>query len=146
MKTPMSVPQLLGATADASLQTVLQRVQELLRLEKAVLELLEPPLKSHCRVANLRDETLVLFTDSPVWATRLRFQGPNVLARLRQTPIGARVRRLDVKVKLAASQPRSSVDSLPKLSARTVALLRDVAQLCEEDALRNVFLRLSGRG
>ena len=40
---------------------------------------LPPECDGHYHVANIRDDTVVVITDSPVWTTRLRQLGPLIL-------------------------------------------------------------------
>jgi hypothetical protein len=86
---------LSGAPGLAGLLTQARRVEQ---YDEIARRLIEEPLKQHCRVAALRGETLVLLTDSPVWAARLRFEAPALLKRLALIPAFRGVREIKVKV------------------------------------------------
>lgn len=43
---------------------------------------LEPALSEHLIGVNVKDDTLVLLSDSAVWATRLRYAGPELCKQL----------------------------------------------------------------
>jgi hypothetical protein len=111
-----------------------------------VQTIIEPPLRHHCRVANLRDGNLILITDSPVWATRLRYLLPGLLDNLRQTATWVRIHCIDIKVRLAPDRHEETPRRRPVLSVQAVALLRDVAGKCEDESLTAAFLRIAGRG
>ena len=61
---------------------LLERARKLQRLEKVVLGLLPDNLAAHCRVMNLKNETLILAAPSSAWAARLRFAGPELVKQV----------------------------------------------------------------
>ena len=64
---------------------LLERASLLLRLEKRLGALLEPTLAAQCRVANLRQNRLILVVPGAAWATRLRMESPGLLETLRRS-------------------------------------------------------------
>ena len=48
-------------------------LNQLNEMNQRILSKIAPTLAPHCRVANLRDQTLVLTTDSPIWLHALRY-------------------------------------------------------------------------
>jgi hypothetical protein len=75
-----------------SVRHLLQDKPELIRLEREikaqnrllshVRQCLPADLATHCIHAQFRDDTLVVHTDSPVWATRLRYLAPQLSGAL----------------------------------------------------------------
>jgi hypothetical protein len=61
---------------------LLARARLLAALDRQLKHLLEVPLCDHCQVLALRDRMLVVAADSPVWAARLRFHGPQLARQL----------------------------------------------------------------
>ncbi|MDM8566697.1 DUF721 domain-containing protein [Candidatus Halobeggiatoa sp. HSG11] len=60
---------------------------------------LPPPLNQHCHVANWREKTLIVHTDSSLWATRLRYMTPFLIARWqKELPIFT-INKIIVKVR-----------------------------------------------
>jgi hypothetical protein len=55
-----------------------QHSQMLERVDKLFQDSLPIPLYPHCHVANLREQTLIVHTDSSIWATRLRLIMPEL--------------------------------------------------------------------
>jgi len=55
-----------------------QHSQMLERVDKLFQDSLPIPLNQHCHVANLREQTLIVHTDSSLWATRLRLIIPEL--------------------------------------------------------------------
>jgi hypothetical protein len=56
-----------------------QHSQTLKHLDNLMKAYLPTLLKPHCHVANLREKTLVVHTESNLWATRLRLLAPELL-------------------------------------------------------------------
>ncbi len=81
-KTMISVAQTLQKPG-GQLKQLSEQLSRLQKLNADVLELLEPDLRPHCHVANWRDNTLVLCVTSGLIATRMRYQVPELLSRLR---------------------------------------------------------------
>lgn len=59
---------------------------------------LDPVLAAHLIGVNTKDETLILLSDSAVWATRLRFAGGELCAQLEQR-YKLKLRQVRVKVR-----------------------------------------------
>jgi len=57
---------------------LIQRFQQLLSVN------LPTSLNQHCYIANLRGTTVVVYVDSGLWATRLRYLVPEILKHWRQ--------------------------------------------------------------
>ena len=68
----------------STLTKIHEKVRELQHLNEVFLQHLETPLNQYCRVANYRDNNLILQAESAAWATRLRYQIPMLKIHLRQ--------------------------------------------------------------
>ncbi len=120
------------------LARMLQQQQSLL---DQIRQLLPKPLQQHCIHARISGARLVLHTDSPVWGTRLRFHAPQILqAARRQAP---NLNKLDIRIFLPDSirPDRKPLGSLPE---KTAALLRQLADSIDDQAIRAALKRLSG--
>jgi len=75
-----AVPVRAFLKADTSIiGRLIQHIEFLKDLEHKLLAFLEPPLNKHCTIANYVNETLILHTDAPVWASRIRYKTPQIL-------------------------------------------------------------------
>ena len=74
---------------DSGLAGLLARAEQLARLDAMLVELLEPGLAPHVRVANVRDDCLVLVTPVAPIATRLRLLAPTLLEQFRARGVQA---------------------------------------------------------
>lgn len=88
---------LSAALAVPGLASLVDRARFLRQLDRDVRAGLPETLSHHTQVANLRGDCLVMLADSPVWATRLRYQRQSVLDLLWRTH-SIRCRTLEVKV------------------------------------------------
>jgi hypothetical protein len=91
---PISLSVALSAPGLASL---VERARFLKQLNRSIQAMLPQTLSKHVQVANLRGDCLVMLADSPIWATRLRYQRQAVLDGLWQAH-SIRCRLLEVKV------------------------------------------------
>ncbi|QKT03039.1 DUF721 domain-containing protein [Ectothiorhodospiraceae bacterium 2226] len=98
------------------------------------------PAAAHCRVGCVRDGTLILYTDSPAWAARLRYCAPAVLARLHTggEPTVAQVR---VKVRPAATETPTQRATLSERAAQILLDASNGLPPALGDALRRLARR-----
>ncbi|MEJ2095242.1 MAG: DUF721 domain-containing protein [Gammaproteobacteria bacterium] len=84
MNKPVRIGKYTGGGLYAQL---LSRARELMALDARLHALIPAPLNEHCSVLSIRDGTLVLAADSPVWAARLRYYTSQLVNQLsgRQT-------------------------------------------------------------
>ena len=121
---------------------LLDRAQKLNHLEQAILRLLPANLAGHCKVVNLKNETLILATTSSAWAARLRFAGPELLGQLQQQfPDG--LKSLRIKVLPADGEARSVHRPKPELSMQSGILLARTADTIDHPDLKEALYRLA---
>lgn len=121
---------------------------ELLRVEldqqSAVTErvraALAEELSTHLIAARVKGVELVLYIDSPAWATRLRLAGPKLLRSLNAQRMTARDVRTRVVV-LATAQTKRAVSADLSVNARRA--LTEAARGTTDQALKASLLRLS---
>jgi hypothetical protein len=125
---------------------LLEGVERDARLLEAIRRDLAAELRPHCLHASLEDGRLRLLTDGPVWATRLRFAAPDVLARLRAQGQAAAEARVRIAPATAGGGQAEGIMAAPRLSAATVAHLKAVAAAMDDARLAAALLRLAGGG
>lgn len=119
----------------------IERHTQLLREIRAALP---PPLDEHCLHASLDAGVLTLFTDSPVWSSRLRFFTPELEHRL--TPRYGSLAACRIRIHIHIRPHASSQASNNKLSAMTVQHLTDAAAGIEDAELAAALRRLAKAG
>lgn len=85
-------------------ESLLDRVRRIEALDRALHQWSSEPWLAAIRVANLRGETLVVFSDSAASLTTLRYQRENLLAYLRERH-GLPVSRIEARVKWGGAKP-----------------------------------------
>lgn len=76
-----------------------QHKKMLEQVDKRFQDSLPIPLKQHCHVANLREQTLIVHTDSSLMATRLRLIIPELLLLWRQNQSMPTINQVIVQVR-----------------------------------------------
>jgi hypothetical protein len=143
----ISLQTLLNRNGSSHLPRLVKRAQALQALDDRLGEYLTPLLKSHCTVAALRDDVLVINAHSPAWATRLRYLAPSILeflhGRGESLPsfraIRIRVSLPEEVILTAKPLPR------PQLSIQTARHLKHIAQSIPDPDLQSILVRLSNR-
>ncbi|WP_069471296.1 DUF721 domain-containing protein [Candidatus Marithrix sp. Canyon 246] len=69
------------------------------KLNHQLQEDLPKPLNQHCQVANFRDKILVIYTESSLWATRLRYIAPALIKQWQQDNLMSIIEQLEIKVR-----------------------------------------------
>jgi hypothetical protein len=139
-RQPQALIEILKAGARTT--GLLQQAQENSRRTEQLRELLPGPIALHLRATSWDRGRLVLFADSPVWASRLRFASPALLRVL------SGVRDIRVRVLPASgSEPDPCISSAhrPRLSATTAQTIRRAAAGVDDPALRTALSRLADR-
>jgi len=107
----------------------------------------------HVEVANIRDQNLMLITDSPVWTTRLRQLSPQILQFIREnTPDGDRrqiIHHIQISTRYHPSngsqQQSLNKKDRPKLqiSDKTATLLSQSAESIDHPQLKSALLKVA---
>lgn len=66
-------------------KALLDRLAKIQKLNNTLHSKLNATLSKHCRVINLRKNTLIIAVDSPAWANKLRFQTTDLLSFFRKS-------------------------------------------------------------
>jgi len=147
-----SRPQLLDTFFnDANLlHNVQQHAVALLKLNRAVNQLLPKQLQPHCRVANYRNGILVLETHSANWLMGLRYEQSNLLSALR-TSILPSLASIDIKISPTWQDPTQPTHPIHsphvhqvnrQLSLESASHIKTLAAQCP-DKLRHKLERLA---
>jgi len=143
----MNNPLQINKLVHSKYACLVSRARTLMDLEALLQELLPAPLKEHCRVLAIRDETLILATNSPVWAARLRFHAPLLVKQLSDRGT-VKLRTVRVRVRppekaLAPPPVRRQAALRPGKSG--AAALQQAAQTVSDPGLKTALLRLANR-
>ena len=144
MTTSQSVGQILTSLA-AGLSHVIAKAAALQELTENLRQIVDDPIKSHVFVANLRENTLIVATDSSVWLTRIRYLSSIFLEHMQQVPGLETLKNLEFKVQpfLSVLHPVNRVPISPsRQSAQRMAIS---SEQISDPALKAALQRLMQR-
>ncbi len=87
------------ANKSSRLYHLSQHCQKLKSINKRFSKILPSPLNQHCHVANWREKTLIIHTDSSLWATRLRYMTPFLIVSWQKELSMPTINKVIVKVR-----------------------------------------------
>lgn len=129
------------------LQPLLQRSQQLQLIYHKAHHLLPSPLNQHCYIAYFNEEqhTLVIHTNSSIWATRLRFFVPDFISLWQQDSFLQNLSLHKVETKICPSYPIQQTTLTPclQISMQTSKLLRETAHSLSHPRLKITLLKLA---
>lgn len=129
---------------NSQFQHLVQHSQAVQQLEQQLVACLPQPLRAQCHVANVTEDSVVIYAHSAVWATRLRYLQAELLAHAQQCT-GLPLTRVIVKVQPSSGavvKPPPATAAPRTLSADNASLLRAVAENMSHRQLRHALLRL----
>jgi hypothetical protein len=138
-----SVAGILAAQS-ANLQSLLERAAVLDGVNQRLLRRLSAPLNEHIRLANVREDSVIIMADSSVWLTRARYLGPEILKFIRQEPGLDRIKKILFKIQ-PQIQPPLPAASRPQLSENAAELLISTAKGIDDPKLKAALHNLSRR-
>ncbi|MDN5849626.1 MAG: DUF721 domain-containing protein [Nitrococcus sp.] len=112
------------------------------RHQRELQAALPQSLAEHWRLARIDAELLCLVTESPLWATQLRYRRTSLL-RSAEAILGQQPRQFQIRIEPALSARRSKPP--PRLSTAAAATLRQTADCMDAGPLRDALLRLASR-
>jgi hypothetical protein len=127
---------------DAKLAPCLTLIERNARLLRQIQRALPSPLDEHCLHASLQSGELTLVTDSPVWASRLRFFTPEIERSLdrRFGPVSS----CRIRIRPGAAAPLTAPKH--RLSSQAAQHLMDAAEGIADAALASALRRIAKAG
>lgn len=144
--TYRAVTSLLRTTPD--LQKFVDKLEQLEHMNRYLASHLEPGLANNCRVANLRDGSLVLSTTSPAWHHKLRFATMDLLSALRANPLWSGLKSIEVRVDYlppSHDDTPTNFKTPNPISVQNAKLLRQTATHIRNEKLAEAMTRLAKR-
>ena len=130
-----------GDVADLVTQAQIHQKQA-----RSLANLLDPALRGHVRLANIRTNTLILLADSAAWATRARLFTPALLQKLRNNShIFGKIEKIELKIRPHAESAPPPPPPARKLSPAAAACLRSAAAGIDDPELKAALDQLARR-
>ena len=145
MKSSRSLDKLFEEAHD-DLAILVTRTRQLKRLTTIFRAYTDSELAPHCYISNIEDSGLIVYVDSAAWATRLRFQVPQLIPLLRQSnPVFAKVENIKVKVLTLNSEvsPRPLQRTGPTMSIDNANGINTLSESIDDTELQQALRRLA---
>ncbi len=126
-----------------SFATLYKKMTFIQDIDRQLKQQLDPSLQNKFELANLNADSAILLTNSSAWATRLRYNIPNILGILNNQLNDISIKT--IRIKLNKATPIKPVEnSKPRyLSDNTARFLNNAANNFSDPELRECFLKLS---
>ena len=123
------------------LSQICNHIEKINELQIKLQKHLDSPLNKHVAVADIRQKTLVLHTDSQAWAAKLRYQTPDILNKVKRDTPGIHTIRIKV-------MPSDSLNQVARqaqqVSPDTAHAIRQVADKIGDPTLRSTLHSIAG--
>jgi len=137
---PRQIGQLLSQ--NNALKPLYAQTQHQQQLLAQIRKNLPPNMARHCSAAILNGTVLNLFTDSPVWVSKMRFQSPNLLTAIRTQYPG--IANINIRCGKPLKPRRlGEKRASARHSDHASRWVNDSAQDIENSALRSALQRLA---
>ncbi len=125
------------------LKGLIAKAKLLEQLNQVIYSLLTVDLKPHCYVANIRQNQLIIATDSAVWATQLRYQVSTLLDTIRDVVPSIANIKISVQARSKAiEQPKVNIEQR-HISKNTAIQLESCADNITNEHLRQALKKLA---
>lgn len=101
MSKSISIGQVLD-NSGGSLAQVLNRAKQLRKLSFQLKKMVDAPLNEHIHIANIRDNVLIIGTDSAVWHTRIKYLAPTILEQMKQIKGLEHLQKIEFRIQPAS--------------------------------------------
>lgn len=124
---------------------LLNRALQLEKLNKLVKSALPADCHPHVACAGIRDTSLILVSDSPVWSSKIRLYSALILNMVQE--LGSyQVQQVQVRQTVKKFQPHPRKPAVArKLGPGNARLIRTTADSIEDEDLKNALLKLANR-
>jgi len=114
---PRTFPEVLADQDNPQLSGLIRRGRQLHGLRVLLGKLLGEELSAHCQLANIKGNTLVLAASSTAWATRVRYQTPQLLQKIRLDERFSGIGNIHVHI----TPPESSINAPRQIRRATMS-------------------------
>jgi hypothetical protein len=127
------------------------QAKKLNRFKQLLNDILPVECHDHVAVANVRNQNLMLITDSPVWTTRLRQLSPQILEFIRDNTADSgneQIHHVQISTRYqmsdTAQQPAEKKNKpMLQISKKTAALLSQSADSIQHRQLKASLLKIA---
>ncbi len=140
---PLAISKILSRPGKIH-SSIVGRLQEQNRLLIDVKKAVPPFLREHCVACVAKENNIILYTDSPAWASQLRFHGASIIDELNRQLPSKTVAKVKLRVLIPPASPNTNREYPPQTpSPETIHALRSSANSLSNIELKNALSRLA---
>ncbi|MBL1260871.1 MAG: DUF721 domain-containing protein [Thiotrichaceae bacterium] len=139
-----SVKKLLSSGKSTQLRRLTQFSRQLTELSALTQSCLPSPWQGQCQAVNIRGKTLILQTESPAWASQLRFYAPAMLSTLTHHHCNY-IKEISIRIKPVSALTPADTRQKMNISSQSATLITSLAESTTDNNLRRSLLRLASR-
>ncbi len=119
------------------------KAAELIKLNHIITSALPTGCHEHVNVAGIRDNQLILITDSPVWASKLRLYRQNLIQMIEEHG-GIKISNILIRQsQIETIKTKTPVVKLRHLNRKSARLISQTADTISDPALKQALLHLA---
>jgi len=145
MKSSRSLDKLFEEAHD-DLAILVTRTRQLRRWTGLFRSQIDAELAPHCYLSSIDEAILTVYVDSAAWATRLRFQVPQLIPQLRTiNPIFSKLEKILVKVlpPSYSATGKPSRQTGPTMSSENANGINSLSESIDDQPLQQALQRLA---
>ena len=125
------------------LRSLIQQAQQNTQLLEIVRKMLPDKISAHCIAARDKAGILILTTDSPAWASQLRFTSPMLLKKLTKNNFIYQKALIKVNLQMEGHRIIGKNHKTEQLSKESARYITDCVDTVKNKALKKALLKLS---
>jgi len=133
------------------------QAKKLAKYTRLLHNILPAECRNHVEVANIRNQNLMLITDSPVWTTKLRQLSPQILQYIQENSTDTDTRgannqvihHVQIRTRYSAAgndelhASKTVKKPVPRISEKTAELLSQSANSINNEKLKKALLKIA---
>ena len=135
--------QTVMCTPGSDLVKLVATAENLIALEQKLRSFLPSPLDKHCKVSCLSNHSILLVTDSSVWATKLRFMTPEILNFMKSQCSSARLKSVRISIRPDIYTRTGQSGRKFTLSTAASIIIKNIANNIHDDELRSSLHKIA---
>ncbi len=124
---------------------VISHSYSLLKLQSVIRSHIKTPESEHIYLASVSQDALILYTDSPAWAAKLRFRTQQLIDIIRNYTEFPQINTIRIKVSPALIHTEDTTE-FTGLSPKTTKYLEEMAENMPDPQFKAAFAKLSKHG
>jgi len=132
--------------SQTSLKKLVEKGNQLQRINQQLQSILSPELKGSCQVANLKEGCLIIAASNASALTYLRFSSTEILVKLHEQGLKFIQQIRCINSTPPAQYKQTQQRDKPSLSSHSANLIQTVANTIEDDGLKLALTKLAGLG